>query len=269
MRIATPFLRSLALLSFTTFLGLPSGLAQAPAAGSPAQTTAVKTAATNTFVIEAGDLRLTDLIDRAATFLQWNILCNPMEMASQSQVVVKLQRRMEVDRQGCHELLATLLTTNGFALTGLDEGKQMYEVVAMNGPRNREIMNHAAHRSPEEILAHPDLRMAVTTVVQLEHINATIATNALRPFFANTGAPSGGGSLTLGNVGNNAGMLLSGMQDQVANAIRLLRLVDVPSPKEPEQGLTEQVESLQQRVAKLEKALEKQDKPADKSTEKR
>ena len=176
---------------------------------------------------------------------------------------------MEVDRQGCHELLATLLTANGFALTSLDEGKQLYEVVSMNGPRNREVFNHAAHRSPEEVLARPDLRMAVTTVVQLQHINATIATNAMRPFFASTGAPSGGGSLTLGNVGNNTGILLSGMQDQVANAIRMLRLVDVPQPKDQNPGLAEQVEALQQRVAKLEKALEKQDKPAEKSTEKR
>ena len=52
-------------------------------------------------------------------------------------------------------------------------------------------------------------------------------------------------------------MLLSGMQDQVANAIRMLRLVDTPPAVPPAQGLADQIEALQDRIARLEKALEK------------
>ena len=33
----------------------------------------------------------------------------------------------------------------------------------------------------------------ILTTVPLKNINATIATNALRPFFASTGSPQGGG----------------------------------------------------------------------------
>jgi hypothetical protein len=252
MRNTTRSLLSLFLVSAL----LPFGTAQTPAAAASAPTAKAATAAT--FVLEAGDVKIGDLIDRAATFLHWNILANPQELSSASGAgIFKLQQRVETDAQGCQELLASLLGTSGFALTSLDEKKSLYEVISMFGPRGREVFNRSVNRSPEEILARPDLRMAVTTVVQLQHINATIATNALRPFFASTGSPSGGASLTLGNVGNNTGMLLSGMQDQVANAIRMLRLVDVPPAQPPVQGLTEQIEALQDRVAKLEKALEK------------
>lgn len=257
MRTTTRSLLSLFLVSAL----LPQGIAQAPTAqipGGTAPAPAGKAATAATFVLEAGDVKIGDLIDRAATFLQWNILVNPQELSSASGAgIFKLQQRVETDAQGCQELLASLLGTSGFALTSLDEKKSLYEVISMFGPRNREVFNRSVNRSPEEILARPDLRMAVTTVVQLQHINATIATNALRPFFASTGSPNGGSSLTLGNVGNNTGMLLSGMQDQVANAVRMLRLVDVPTAQPPTPGLAEQIEALQDRVAKLEKALEK------------
>lgn len=252
MRNATRCLLSLFLVSAL----MPHGMAQAATGQVP--TTTPKAATAATFVLEAGDVKIADLIDRAAAFLQWNILVNPQELANSGMGpgIFRLQQRVETNAQGCHELLASLLCANGFALTNLDEGKHLYEVVSMNGPRSREITSRAPHRSAEEVLARPELRMAVITVVQLQHINATIATNALRPFFASTGTP-GGSSLTLGNVGNNTGMLLSGMQDQVANAIRMLRLVDTPPAVPPAQGLADQIEALQDRIAKLEKALEK------------
>lgn len=251
-RVLFPLLASTSLLVGTS--AQSPAVALAPAAAAPA------TRPATTFVLEAGEIKLTDLIDRAAAFLQWNILVNPMELqtAAPSTTTLRLQRRVEIDQQGCQELLARLLSSAGFFLTVLDETRQLYEVVNGSGPRNREIYHRSTHRTPEEVLAHPNLCMGVITVVQLRYTNATIAQNSLRPFFASTGSPSGGSSITIGGVGNNSSILLSGMQDQVANAIRLLRTVDVEPPKELDISLAQKVEMLQERVAKLEQALAKQ-----------
>lgn len=208
------------------------------------------------FVVEAGELKMGDLIDRAAAYLKRNILSNEQEMANASQgtPVFKLQQPITTDRDGCEDLLTSLLYTRGFAIVPLDESKGVYEVIAMNGPRQREVFSRAAQRTPEQILARPNLKMSVSVVVPLKHVNATIATNALRPFFASTGGPQAGGSLTIGNVGNNSAMLVSGLQDQVANAIRLLQVADIPgAPDAP--GTAERLEALSQRVRALEEKI--------------
>jgi hypothetical protein len=239
-------------------LFLLSALATACLAGTqdPKAQDPKKVPAGPPFAIEAGELKLGDLIDRAADYLKRNILVTEQEMmqAGQGSNVFKLQQPISTDRDGCEELLTTLLSTRGFAVVPLDEQKGVYEVISMNGPRSREIFSRAAQRTPEQILARPNLKMPVVTVVPLKHVNGTIATNALRPFFASTGAAQGGGSLTLGNVGNNSSILLSGLQDQVANAIRMLQIADIPGAPEVA-GAAERMEALSQRVAALEQKI--------------
>jgi hypothetical protein len=78
----------------------------------------------------------------------------------------------------------------------------------------------------------------------------------MRPFFASSGGMPVG-SLTIGNVGNNKSLLMSGMQDQVVQAIRLVQKCDQPGSYEG-QGMPMPD---QDRVGKLEarvKALEEQ-----------
>lgn len=231
-----------ATLLFALLVAIPACVAQQPNA-QPARAP---------FVVEAGEVTLAALIDRCAAYLDVNILCSPQELTSgPSQQPVRLQKAIQTDRNGCEEFLANMLYRNGLALTWLDEKGTMQEIVSMAGPRSREIWGRAQERSPEAVLARPNLKLPVTTVVPLEHINATIATNALRPFFASTGSPSGGGTLTIGNVGNNSAMLVSGFQDQVVQAIRLIRECDTPGPKMAP-GIEELLTSLQARVKALE-----------------
>ncbi|MBL8755990.1 MAG: hypothetical protein JNK15_22030 [Planctomycetes bacterium] len=183
------------------------------------------------FVLEAGEVQLPALVDRCAGYLGRNILMNATEMqgaGGPGALVVRLQQKIETDQAGCEEVMTSLLYRSGFAVIQLDDGG-MFEVVSMYGPRGREVTTRAQHRTVEQVLARPNLKVPVTVTVALQHINATIATNALRPFFASTGGP--GPSLTIGNVGNNSAMLISGFQDQVVQAIRLVRECDIPPPK--------------------------------------
>jgi hypothetical protein len=131
----------------------------------------------------------------------------------------------------------------------------------MSGARAREIPMRAVTRTPEQVLTRPALRVYVTVVVQLKHVSATVATNALRPYFASTGNQNQP-SLTLGNIGAATSILLTGPQDQVASALLLLQAADVPQPAENRSELTLRVDSLvkqnadlQQRIAALEEKL--------------
>jgi type II secretory pathway component GspD/PulD (secretin) len=234
-----------------------------------------KAPAKEPLVVDAGEVQLTNLIDRCAAYLDCNILCSPQELAQSGQgQTVRLQKALKLDRDGCEEFLTSMLYRSGLALVWLDDKGAMLEVISMSGPRAREVTNRAMERSPEMVLARPNLKLMVTTVVPLEHVNATIATNALRPFFASTGAPSAGGSLTLGNVGTNKALLVSGMQDQVAQAIRLLQKCDVPGSPDGMGmgGADDHLAQLEKRVKALEEQQKQKpagdDKGNDKGTDK-
>jgi len=155
----------------------------------------------------------------------------------------------------------TMLYIKGLAVVPRGAGElEILEIVSMVGARGREVTNGAIYVTPDKV---PEYRnqtgVPILTTVQLKNINATIATNALRPFFASTGAPTGGGTLTLGNAGNASAMLLQGFGPQVYAAVELLKLVDVPleqpnlvvqvvvleqqAPEELEPILTEVLES--------------------------
>ena len=249
--------RAAAVVLFATLCTRAPALAQQDAVRP-----AVAQHATSGFVLEVGDHSLTELIEHAAKFLGRNILVGPQELAAAGGGAgVSLQQRIDLDVPGCEDLLSSLLYARGFALVPLDEPRGFWEVIAISGSRGREIMNRALPRTPEQILARPALRIAVTTVVTLKHVNATIAVNSLRPFFASGGQQNPG--LALGSVGNGQAMLLTGFADQVAAAIRMIREADLP-PSAPDADTQSRLQLLEQRVQALEAALLQQQKHADK-----
>jgi hypothetical protein len=211
------------------------------------------------FVLEAGDHRTSDLVDKAAQFLGRNILFCEQETAQcgPGGGTLRLQQRVEVDATGCEELLCSLLYVRGLALVPIDEARGMYEVLAMAGPRGRELQSRATLRTVDEVLARPQLRMFVSTTLLLKNINATVATNALRPFLATN--PSQAGTLILGTGGSNNGLVITGFQDQVAALVKTIRNLDDGASKEQQAG-DERIAALERRIAALEARLaEKKD----------
>jgi hypothetical protein len=230
--------------------------------GTSAQDASTKAA--ETFVMPAGETSVQDLVDHCATYLDINILTNPQE-CSHGQPI-RLQKAITTNRSGCQDLLTGLLYRAGFALTTVDEDLGLYEVIMMTGTRGREIMNRAQHRTVDEVLARPNLKVVVTAVVELKHINAQLANNSLRPFFASTGGNNAGASLMIGTAGTASSLILSGMQDQVAQAIRMVKLCDVPQPENPmhsSPGQPSAIAKLEARVRSLEKQLAKLTKKSE------
>jgi hypothetical protein len=206
----------------------------------------------NGFTLPEGEVTVTELIDAAARFLGRNILWNSQELqAVGGDSSFYLQKTTAVDAVGCEELLYSMLFTKGLAVLPVDEPRGFYEVVALNGPRGREVSSRATSRSVAAVLRRPNFKQYVLVTVPLQHVNAQVASAALRPFFAGSNN-QGGASLTLGNVGNNSSILLMGFGDQVAAAIAMLQECDTPQPPNPQtQPVQEQLQSLAEQVAKL------------------
>lgn len=205
------------------------------------------------FVLPAGDLATTALIDACANYLGWNILYSEQELGEQGQKS-KLQQQIVTDRDGCEELLYGLLYRQGFAVKTLDLERGVYEVLSMQGPRRKELGAGARFMEWSEVLQRPALKRQVLTTVPLQHIDAQLANNTLRPFFAGSG-----GGVSVGTVGDGQSLLLQGFQDQVAQAVRVVQLADVPQRAGRDaldaRTLTDRVEALEARIRALEEKL--------------
>jgi len=142
----------------------------------------------------------------------------------------------------------TMLYIKGYAIVPRGEGDtEVLEIVMMHGARGREITNSARYVAPEDVAEYRNQTgVPILTTVHLKNINAQLANNALRPFFASTGGSQAGGSVQIGNVGNNASLLLQGFGPQVYAAVKLLELVDGPKQ---EKKLVMQVVRLEHRDA--------------------
>ncbi|MFT7535787.1 MAG: type II secretory pathway component GspD/PulD (secretin) [Hyphomicrobiaceae bacterium] len=141
-----------------------------------------------------------------------------------------------------YSFFQTMLYIKGFAIIPRGEGDlELLEIVMMTGTRGREVSNSARYVAIENL---DDYRhqagVPILTTVPLKHINAQLANNALRPFFASTGGTNAGGSVQIGNVGNKSSLLLQGFGPQVYAAAQLLQIVDAPARPSKKQQIKEQ-----------------------------
>lgn len=217
----------------------------------------------NGFTLPDGEIALSELIDAAARFLGRNILWSGRELqAAGGDSSFYLQKQIVVDALGCEELLYSMLFTKGLVVLPVDERRGFYEVIAMNGPRAREVYTRAPARAVEQVLRRPGFREYCTVTVPLEHINSQLASNSLRQFYQGMSGNQTG-TLVIGTSGSNRSLLLMGFGDQIASALRLLKDCDVPQQPDPAtqplqeqlQGLTAALAQLQQRVQELEKKV--------------
>lgn len=184
---------------------------------------------------ESNGMELVEFIKWAEEVTGKRFTFNPNELtgAGQSAGAISFLGTLTIKRERFKEdffsFFQTMLYIRGFALVPRGEGDlEMLEIVAIAGPRGREVTSGARYVTPDELyLYRAQTGVPILTTVTLKHINAPVATNSLRPFFASTGT-TGGGSPTLGNVGNNTAMLVQGFGPQVYAAVELLKLVDIP-----------------------------------------
>ena len=201
------------------------------------------------FVIEAGEMTLKELIERASKNLERTILYSEAECQAQGgELRFKIQKRMSLDSEGFEELVSALVYQKQFVMTPLDAKRGVYELINFNSQKRREIQTRAVRMSPAEVLRRSGLYMQTYTTIRTEHIDAARLVNTLRPFFGGMGA--GGLSLQIQNAGDSRSIMLIGFIPQVAIALQMVKDTDV-SHKEVTK-LEQQVKHLERRVQKLE-----------------
>ena len=224
---------------------------------------------------ESNGMGLPEFIKWAQLVTGKRFTFNPQELTSGSTAGSTVSFlgtfRIKKDRfqEDFYSFFQTMLYIKGYAVVPRGEGDlELLEIVMMTGTRGREVTNGARYVTPDELVNYRyQTGVPILTTVPLRHINAQLANNALRPFFASTGGTNAGGSVQIGNVGNKSALLLQGFGPQVYAAVELLKLVDEPAeepnlvvqvivlehqaPEEIEPILTEVLESrseIRQRV---------------------
>ncbi|MCR9243751.1 MAG: hypothetical protein NXI31_01880 [bacterium] len=184
---------------------------------------------------ETNGLELPEFVKWAQVVTKRVFIFNENEMMNQAQggsrvsFLGSLPFAQATFQRDFFSFFQTILYIKGFAIVPRGEGDlQILEIISTSGPRIREVTNGARYVTPTELEDYKNQTgVPILTTVQLKHINAQVANNALRPFFASTGSANTGGGVTLGNVGNQTAMLLQGYGPQVYAAVKLLELVDV------------------------------------------
>jgi hypothetical protein len=205
----------------------------------PGQNKRESTANPSGFVLEAGDHDLTDIIERAAKFLGRNYLFHASEKAAASAqnrgrrggapggtddtTSIRLQKKLILDAIACEEVVSQLAFSRGFVIVPVDALRGIYEVISVVGPRSSILRSRFEHVTPVEVRRRSRMRVLVSTIVRLEHVSASTASQQLRPFLARS---NNIGEVVVGSVGS--GLLLSGFSEKVAGVLRLLEVIDVP-----------------------------------------
>ena len=246
---------------FPIFLLMLSGLAPS-AAAQPPTTTAPDAGAKPRMVVdeesdtiafsmnESNGMELPEFVKWAQEVTGKRFTYNAQQLTSGSTTgsTVSFLGTFRIKRsrfqQDFYSFFQTMLYIKGFAVVPRGEGDlELLEIIQMTGTRGREVTNGARYVSPDLLKDYRfQTGVPILTVLPLQHINALMAQNALRPFFATTGGAQAGGAVQIGTVGNKSALLLQGFGPQVYSAVELLKLVDI---KAEEPNLVVQVTPLE------------------------
>ena len=136
------------------------------------------------FRLPAGTHEPRDLVNLVAKQLQRNILTDSTLQGQprrtiELQVPIVCENRLALDKA-----FSQLLYHSGLAAIPLSGDKSLWEVISMEGPRRGEVPLRATAVTAEQANNLSDVYIPVSCTVALEHVNANVAANALRPIFA-------------------------------------------------------------------------------------
>jgi len=209
------------------------------------------------FVLEAGTYDMKEFLLKCSGHLGWNLLLEASDFQNPNNKI-DIRKTIKVDNKGCEEVLTSLAFVKDFAIVPVDTSKNIYQAIFIRGPKRPMITTSARFMSPLEVKQHANMAVPVVTTVRLKHISAPKATATVRPFFAGGGA--GAASVQIGTAGNDEMVLLQGFANQVAQTIRLFEEIDQPGQQKLPQSILARLTELEQRLARLEKAVTKENK---------
>lgn len=206
------------------------------------------------FVLEPGEHSVLDVILKSGKFLNRTYLVDrtqcpaidPKVSQTDRSQWLHVSRKLELDAQGCEEVIGQMLRTKGWVALPVDRERGVYDWVWEMGPKGQDIKRRVAWLSPEEIRERPMVAQYVITSVRLEFMSAQVATVNLRVFFND---PRG---LTSMIAVDHQSMLISGWRSEVAAILGMLQKLDV-APKKPDRSLEDRLRTVERRLAALEK----------------
>lgn len=210
------------------------------------------------FVLEKGEVTVSQLVERAARHLNWQVRCTEQEPGTARPF--QIREPLRLDAAGCEDVLCALLSARELALVP-EAIQRRFEVVSLTGKRGKEVYAAAIELTPEEVLRRPHRKRVVTTTVPLRNVHGAFVVNQLQPLYYSR-SPS---HLDLPQQRGARSVLMTGFQDQVAHAIELVQAVDVRPLRPPSAAeLEQQIKGLLGRLTALQAQLAERRKEAGK-----
>ena len=211
--------------------------------------------AKQSFVLDAGEYRVTELVELSEKFLGRNYLMRTDSATCQpDSQMIKITKRLELDRNGCEEVVSQLLYHQDWIMTPLDASRGIYEWINLAGPRLQHVKRRSFYMSPDDVIARPSLYVHVTTTVAVKHLDAREMSKGLGQWVY--GRPDLLQILTIGYK-NNGTILIAGMAHQVSRMLLAIRQADenganAPNRRaSPMQNLQNQINQLRGQVKQL------------------
>lgn len=167
------------------------------------------------------DLPADVFLAETAKVLGVNIVWQDSEVAAAAPVAAGDRRRL--GPAAWYVEATRALRQIGLVLVPLDDGRRVFEVISMQGRRNRLVTQGARPCTEERVLAKDMPVEPVWVLRRLRHVDVVRATNSLRPHMR------GLGDLAVCCVED--GIVLWGLSDSVAAALGKLVEIDVAPPK--------------------------------------
>ncbi|HZN38568.1 MAG TPA: hypothetical protein VFD82_07175 [Planctomycetota bacterium] len=167
------------------------------------------------------DLDVAAFLTETARALGANILWRSRETDAAKPVAAGAPRRL--GPAAWYVEATRALRASDIVLVPLDEGRRVFEAVALNGPRRRWATQRARECTAEQVLAKETPIEPVWVISGVQHVASVAILNQLRPSIAR--------KLGLSVGCFEGGLVFWGLSDDVASALEVACTLDVAPPK--------------------------------------
>lgn len=202
--------------------------------------------------LDAGEHQLEELIEKLTPLAGINAVMPPeIQPKGRPLPGLRFVRDTTVQAPEALKFLSQTLYSAGFMLSPVDAQGKLYEIVSLRGSRRPVITGRPLRLTREQLVKNRGLYIHALCVLPLKHLDASRASNSLRPFFAGQGSQS---PIYFASASSNA-LVVAGLPDQLLGVAEMLDQIDRPEPAR-EQATLQRLAQLEARLKRLEARLQ-------------
>lgn len=218
----------------------PASTTQAPKEAAGVTVRVTRDSSDGAIVFEAGEHDLITMLETGARALSHRYVFATKELAPLDSRAIDLAQPLRIPRNRIQSTLFRLAAGRGLAPIPVDPELKLYEWIYSNGPRRHELAQRALSLKHTALDPLDHAGVFVRVRIPLEHLQANMIQNSLRPYYMSSGTQ---GVIMIGSLGE--ALIVSGPGDLVHGIVQFV--LDEDRRGEPR---AKQLELWQAQIAK-------------------